>query len=156
MKSVVSTEWILGEETFTQNALQVHVDVIHSDRSEQQRENTIRAFRAGGVWVLICTELLGRGIDFKGVSLVVNYDFPPSAVSYIHRIGRTGRAGRRGKAVTFFTEADRPLLRSIATVMANSGCPVPEYMMGLKTSRLSDISGSRKFCYNCHLQGQET
>merc|ERR1712012_339566 len=64
-----------------------------------------------------------------------NYDFPPSAVSYIHRIGRTGRAGRRGKAVTFFTEADRPLLRSIATVMANSGCPVPEYMMGLKTSR---------------------
>jgi len=113
----------------------VHVDVIHSDRSEQQRENTIRAFRAGGVWVLICTELLGRGIDFKGVSLVVNYDFPPSAVSYIHRIGRTGRAGRRGKAVTFFTEADRPLLRSIATVMANSGCPVPEYMMGLKTSR---------------------
>jgi len=113
----------------------VHVDVIHSDRSEQQRENTIRAFRGGGVWVLICTELLGRGIDFKGVSLVVNYDFPPSAVSYIHRIGRTGRAGRRGKAVTFFTEADRPLLRSIATVMANSGCPVPEYMMGLKTSR---------------------
>ena len=85
--------------------------------------------------MLICTELLGRGIDFKGVSLVVNYDFPPSAVSYIHRIGRTGRAGRRGKAVTFFTEADRPLLRSIATVMANSGCPVPEYMMGLKTSR---------------------
>merc|ERR1712200_371411 len=44
-------------------------------------------------------------------------------------------AGRRGKAVTFFTEADTPLLRSIATVMANSGCPVPEYMMGLKTSR---------------------
>ena len=118
------------------NPLQVHVDVIHSDRSEQQRENTIRAFRGGGVWVLICTELLGRGIDFKGVSLVVNYDFPPSAVSYIHRIGRTGRAGRRGKAVTFFTEADRPLLRTIATVMTNSGCPVPEYMMGLKTSRL--------------------
>merc|ERR1719400_1855160 len=113
----------------------VHVDVIHSDRSEQQRENTIRAFRGGGVWVLICTELLGRGIDFKGVSLVINYDFPPSAVSYIHRIGRTGRAGRRGKAVTFFTEADRPLLRTIATVMKNSGCPVPEYMMGLKTSR---------------------
>ena len=38
-------------------------------------------FRSGGIWVLICTELMGRGIDFKGVSLVVNYDFPPSAVS---------------------------------------------------------------------------
>jgi len=110
----------------------IHVDVIHSDRSEQQRENTVRAFRSGGIWVLICTELLGRGIDFKGVNLVVNYDFPPSAVSYIHRIGRTGRAGRQGKAVTFFTEEDRTILRTIATVMRNSGCEVPEYMLHLQ------------------------
>jgi len=110
----------------------IHVDVIHSERSEQQRENTVRAFRSGGIWVLICTELMGRGIDFKGVNLVINYDFPPSAVSYIHRIGRTGRAGREGKAVTFFTEADRPVLRTIATVMRNSGCDVPEYMLHLK------------------------
>jgi superfamily II DNA/RNA helicase len=49
-------------------------------RSEQQRENTVRAFRSGGIWVLICTELMGRGIDFKGVNLVINYDFPPTAV----------------------------------------------------------------------------
>ena len=65
---------------------------------------------------MICTELLGRGIDFKGVNLVVNYDFPPSAVSYIHRIGRTGRAGRQGRAITFFTEEDRTILRTIAQV----------------------------------------
>jgi len=114
----------------------IHVDVIHSERSEQQRENTIRAFRSGGIWVLICTELLGRGIDFKGVNLVINYDFPPSAVSYIHRIGRTGRAGRAGKAITFFTEGDRTILKTIATVMRNSGCEVPEYMLHLaKPSR---------------------
>ncbi|XP_023330370.1 probable ATP-dependent RNA helicase DDX52 [Eurytemora carolleeae] len=113
----------------------IHVDVIHSDRSQQQRENTVRAFRSGGIWVLICTELMGRGIDFKGVNLVINYDFPPSAVSYIHRIGRTGRAGRSGSAITFFTESDRPVLKSIAQVMRNSGCEVPEYMLLLKTSR---------------------
>ena len=94
----------------------INVDVIHSERSEQQRENTVRAFRSGSIWVLICTELMGRGIDFKGVNLVINYDFPPSAVSYIHRIGRTGRAGRRGQAVTFFTEQDRTILRTIAQV----------------------------------------
>ena len=58
----------------------INVDVIHSERSEQQRENTVRAFRSGGIWVLICTELMGRGIDFKGVNLVINYDFPPTAV----------------------------------------------------------------------------
>ena len=43
----------------------IHVDVIHSERSQLQRDNTVRAFRAGQIWVLICTELMGRGIDFK-------------------------------------------------------------------------------------------
>jgi len=113
----------------------IHVDVIHSDRSQLQRENTVRAFRSGGIWVLICTELMGRGIDFKGVNLVVNYDFPPSAVSYIHRIGRTGRAGRAGKAITYFTEEDKPLLKSIAQVIKNSGCDVPDFIFKLKTSK---------------------
>jgi len=116
----------------------IQVDVIHSERSEQQRENTVRAFRSGGIWVLICTELMGRGIDFKGVNLVINYDFPPSAVSYIHRIGRTGRAGREGRAVTFFTEEDRTILRTIAQVMRNSGCFVPEYMLHMKKPSRDD------------------
>merc|ERR1719277_1169036 len=108
------------------------VDVIHSERSQLQRDTTIRKFRAGTVWVLICTELLGRGIDFKGVNLVVNYDFPPSTISYIHRIGRTGRAGRSGSAVTFFTIEDFEALRGIVGVMRQSGCEVPEWMLRLK------------------------
>uniref|UniRef100_A0A8C2RZ88 Probable ATP-dependent RNA helicase DDX52 n=1 Tax=Capra hircus TaxID=9925 RepID=A0A8C2RZ88_CAPHI len=90
----------------------INVDVIHADRTQQQRDNTVHSFRAGKIWVLICTALLARGIDFKGVNLVINYDFPTSSVEYIHRIGRTGRAGHKGKAVTFFTEDDKPLLRS--------------------------------------------
>lgn len=65
----------------------INVDVIHAERSQLQRDNVVKSFRSGQIWVLICTELMGRGIDFKGVNLVVNYDFPPSAVSYIHRIG---------------------------------------------------------------------
>lgn len=71
----------------------------------------MRCFREGKIWVLICTELMSRGIDFKGVNLVINYDFPPSAISYVHRIGRTGRAGHKGKAITFFTEEDTTNLR---------------------------------------------
>ena len=59
------------------------MDVIHSERSEEQRDNTVRAFRGGSIWVLVCTELMGRGIDFKGVNLVINYDFPPTAVSVL-------------------------------------------------------------------------
>lgn len=95
----------------------LNVDVLHAERTPAQREATVTKFRAGKVWVLIATELVARGMDFKGVSLVINYDFPQSTTSYIHRIGRTGRAGRSGKAVTFFTEQDAEQLRAIANVM---------------------------------------
>ncbi|XP_038550989.1 probable ATP-dependent RNA helicase DDX52 isoform X2 [Micropterus salmoides] len=110
----------------------INVDVIHADRTQQQRDNVVNSFRSGKIWVLICTALLARGIDFKGVNLVLNYDFPTSSVEYIHRIGRTGRAGHQGKAITFFTENDKPLLRSIANVIKQAGCPVPDYMTGFK------------------------
>lgn len=110
----------------------INVDIIHAERTQQQRDNTVHSFRAGKIWVLICTALLARGIDFKGVNLVINYDFPTSSVEYIHRIGRTGRAGNRGRAVTFFTEDDKPLLRSVANVIQQAGCPVPEYIKGFQ------------------------
>ncbi|XP_053408363.1 probable ATP-dependent RNA helicase DDX52 isoform X1 [Mercenaria mercenaria] len=116
----------------------MNVDVIHADRTQLQRDNVIKSFRAGKIWILICTELMGRGIDFKGVNLVINYDFPNSAISYIHRIGRTGRAGRSGKAVTFFTEDDAVYLRSIANVMRTAGCPVPDYMLKINQPSRQD------------------
>jgi ATP-dependent RNA helicase DDX52/ROK1 len=122
----------------------INVDVIHSDRSQLQRETVVKGFRSGKVWVLICTELLGRGIDFKGVNLVINYDMPSSAISYIHRIGRTGRAGRRGKAVTFFTEKDKLILRDIAEIMKDSGCEVPEYMLKLERTKRKAVNINRE------------
>merc|ERR1719340_492666 len=129
----------------------IHVDVIHSERSQLQRDNTVRAFRAGQIWVLICTELVGRGIDFKGVNLVVNYDFPPSTISYIHRVGRTGRAGRPGKAITYFTDKDKTLLRSIAQIVKDSGNVVPDYMLKLKKATRQE---KRKLAK--HAQSRET
>jgi len=110
----------------------LNVDVIHADRTQAQRENTVNSFRTGKIWILIATELMGRGIDFKGVNMVVNYDFPPTAVSYIHRVGRTGRAGREGKAITMFTEDDVINLKSIANVMKASGCDIPEWILKIK------------------------
>lgn len=110
----------------------VNVDAIHSDKPQEQRDKIVQSFREGKLWFLICTELMGRGIDFKAVNLMINYDFPQSAVSYIHRIGRTGRAGRTGKAITFFTESDVNKLRKIVKVMRKSGCEVPDYMLHIK------------------------
>ncbi|EGD78061.1 hypothetical protein PTSG_08940 [Salpingoeca rosetta] len=66
-----------------------------------------------------------------GVNLVINFDFPPSANEYIHRVGRTGRAGRTGTAITFFTTRDAPILRSIASVIRASGCDVPDWIFQL-------------------------
>ncbi|KAI8052473.1 P-loop containing nucleoside triphosphate hydrolase protein [Syncephalis plumigaleata] len=110
----------------------INVEVIHSERTRAQRDNIVQQFREGKIWVLISTELMARGIDFKGVRLVINYDFPQTVQSYIHRIGRTGRAGREGEAITLFTNDDVDFLRSIVNVMKESGCDVPEWMLKLK------------------------
>ncbi|KAK9766840.1 RNA-dependent ATPase rok1 [Basidiobolus ranarum] len=116
----------------------INVDVIHSERTKAQRDNIIDSFKAGRIWVLIATELMARGIDFKGVNLVINYDFPQSVQSYIHRIGRTGRAGRAGEAVTYFTKDDAPHLKSIVNVMRESGCDVPDWMLTVKNPSKND------------------
>ena len=75
---------------------------------------------------------------FQGVNLVINYDFPSTTVSYIHRIGRTGRGGRQGEAITFFTNKDKTLLRNIATIVKRSGGEVPEYMLKMKKASRQD------------------
>lgn len=113
----------------------INVDAIHADRTQKQRDNTVRCFREGTIWVLICTELMARGVDFKGVNLVINYDFPSTAIAYIHRVGRAGRAGRKGRAITFFTTDDVNNLRSIAHILKQSGCNVPEYMLKIKKQK---------------------
>ena len=78
-------------------------------------------FRRGEIWVLITTDLLSRGVDFRGLNGVVNYDVPSSAAGYVHRVGRTGRAGREGGvAVTFYTQDDIPFVKLIANVIRAS------------------------------------
>lgn len=122
----------------------INVDIIHADKSAQQREQTVRRFRQGDIWVLICTDLMARGVDFKGVNLVINFDLPQSAVAYIHRIGRTGRAGRMGHAVTLFTEADIPRLRPIANVVKLSGGDVAEWMLSIPKMKTKEKKALRR------------
>lgn len=114
----------------------LRLDTIHSDQSRTKRESVIASFKKGDIWLLICTEVLSRGLDFKGVELVINYDFPLDTTSYIHRIGRTGRAGRKGQAVTFFTKEDVPQLRSVVNLIKASNPSaldqIPEYLLQLK------------------------
>ncbi|EFJ45762.1 hypothetical protein VOLCADRAFT_118300, partial [Volvox carteri f. nagariensis] len=99
----------------------VHVDSITAGQPQAARNAAVDNFRAGRTWVLIATDLIGRGMDFIGVNTVINYDFPRSTADYVHRIGRTGRAGRSGDAVTFFSEEDGPALRPIANQIKAAG-----------------------------------
>eukprot|EP00388_Colpodella_angusta_P016010 GDKJ01039684.1.p1 GENE.GDKJ01039684.1~~GDKJ01039684.1.p1 ORF type:complete len:549 (-),score=150.10 GDKJ01039684.1:59-1510(-) len=108
------------------------VDVMHAERTQKQRDQLIQSFREGKIWFLICTDLMARGVDFKGVKTVLNYDMPQSSATYIHRVGRTGRAGKRGKAYTFFTTSDMEIIRPVVNVMVASGCEVPEYLLKTK------------------------
>ncbi len=88
-------------------------DCLHGDMSQAARDKSLRAFRAGQTEVLIATDVAARGLDIPEVSHVVNFDIPPDAEYYVHRIGRTGRIGRRGQAITFVTTREMRELKVI-------------------------------------------
>lgn len=110
----------------------IRIDVLHAGRSKAARDGAVAKLRSGEAWFLVCTDLVARGLDFRAVKMVINFDVPESGITYIHRIGRTGRAGREGKAITLCTEADLGNLRTIANVMKQSGCPVEDWLLDLR------------------------
>ena len=74
---------------------------IHGNKSLSQRKMALAGFKAGKFRVLVATDIVARGIDVKGVELVINYDLPMQSADYVHRIGRTARAGAEGHAISF-------------------------------------------------------
>jgi len=91
---------MLSERDFTCSS-------IHGDLTHAERELVLKEFRSASSRVLIATDILARGIDIHGVSVVFNYDMPLQKEGYIHRIGRCGRFGRKGKAINFVSEKGR-------------------------------------------------
>ena len=96
--------------------LGVSTTVIHSNRSQSQRQDALDGFKQGQFKVLVATDIAARGIDVDGISHVVNYDTPPFAEDYIHRIGRTGRAKANGVALTFTSPDEEKYLKRIRMV----------------------------------------
>lgn len=86
---------------------------IHSNRSQNQRARALQEFKDGKTRVLVATDIAARGIDVEGITHVINFDFPPHAEDYVHRIGRTGRANAVGKAISFITSDDHGPLRTL-------------------------------------------
>ena len=88
-------------------------DAIHGNLRQSKRDRVIRGFRNGNNRILIATDVAARGLDIPVIKHVINYDLPQVPEDYIHRIGRTGRAGKDGSALTFLTNNDRSMWRSI-------------------------------------------
>lgn len=86
---------------------------LNGDMTQQAREHTLERLKSGRLDIVIATDVAARGIDIERISLVVNYDIPLDAESYVHRIGRTGRAGRSGRALLFVEPRERRLLKNI-------------------------------------------
>lgn len=86
---------------------------LNGDMTQQLREQTLERLRSGSLDIVVATDVAARGIDIERISLVVNYDIPLDAESYVHRIGRTGRAGRSGRALLFVEPRERRLLRNV-------------------------------------------
>ncbi len=88
-------------------------EAIHGNKSQSARQRALETFRTGSAPILVATDVAARGIDVKGISLVINYDLPHEPEAYVHRIGRTARAGTEGQAIAFCEPGDRSNLRAI-------------------------------------------
>ena len=89
------------------------VGVMHSDRSQGERNEALSGFRSGKYPVLVATDIAARGLDIAGVTHVINYDVPQHPEDYVHRIGRTGRAATEGDALTLFVAEELPYVEAV-------------------------------------------
>ncbi|MEZ0299923.1 MAG: DEAD/DEAH box helicase, partial [Candidatus Methylacidiphilales bacterium] len=122
----------------------IRADAIHGNKSQAARERALQGFRTGRTRVLVATDIAARGIDVKGISLVVNFDLPEEPESYVHRIGRTARAGAEGLAISFCDRSERGLIRTIERLIRQA-VPVVKDHPFVKASSEPARDGAREF-----------
>ncbi|MEM1002617.1 MAG: C-terminal helicase domain-containing protein, partial [Bacteroidota bacterium] len=110
-----------------------------------EREETLRNFKNGNLQVLVATDILSRGIDVKGINLVINNSVPSDAEDYIHRIGRTARADADGIAITLISHKDRRKFRDIEALMEREvmKTPLPPHIQELADKLPKPSKGGR-------------
>ncbi|HMQ47566.1 MAG TPA: DEAD/DEAH box helicase [Saprospiraceae bacterium] len=113
------------------------VSSIHSDLSQEEREERLLAFKNGSSPIMVATDVLSRGIDISGIDVVINYDVPGDAEDYVHRIGRTARANASGMALTFINSKDKKRFKRIEELieMEVRKLPLPEGVPQLAPSK---------------------
>ncbi len=118
----------------------VQVDSLHGDKSQEERDRAMRAFRDRKTTVLVCTDVASRGLDVKDLSHVVNYSIPRELELYVHRIGRTARSGKSGVALSLVTPTHRHLINRVEhltkTKLREGKIPGRKEVTAKKLSRL--------------------
>lgn len=92
-------------------------NAIHGNKSQNARQKALSDFKEGKCRVIVATDIAARGIDINNLQLVINYDMPDVAETYVHRIGRTGRAGNKGTALTFCAPEENGMLKDIQSLI---------------------------------------
>ncbi|XGC81961.1 DEAD/DEAH box helicase [Bdellovibrio bacteriovorus] len=123
-------------------------DSLHGDKSQAEREQTLKKFKQRQVKVIVATDVAARGLDIKDLTHVVNHSLPWDAESYVHRIGRTGRNNQKGTAITLVNPEQLHLLRrvmqSTKAVMTKGVVPSADEVAGLKIKDVIDKVGTMK------------
>lgn len=106
------------------------VDTIHSNKSQNYRFQAVKKFQNGETRLLVATDIVSRGMDIQEVSHVINFDTPPMAEQYIHRIGRTGRALQSGKSLLLFSKSEEESVLEIEILMQQEipVNPIPDWV----------------------------
>jgi ATP-dependent RNA helicase RhlE len=125
---------------------------MHSNRSLYQRREALEGFKSGRYKVLVATDIASRGIDVKGIELVINYDLPEDAENYVHRIGRTARAGHKGHAISFATPDQsqdvrniEKLIRITLPVSSHPGLPVEQFVQTAPGSATKQFKHKQRY-----------
>lgn len=105
----------------TRNLIQSEIaaQAIHGDKSQQNRLETLNAFKEGSLRVLVATDVAARGLDIAELPFVINYEMPTQPEDYVHRIGRTGRAGADGVAISLMDEHEQKMFEAIKALTGN-------------------------------------
>ena len=101
------------------------VGEMHSDLDQVQRDHIMHEFKNNRVNILVATDIVSRGIDIDGISLVINYDVPHDAEDYVHRIGRTARASAKGMSITFVSEEEQYKFKQIESFLEKDIYKIP-------------------------------
>ncbi|KAK2950419.1 putative ATP-dependent RNA helicase DDX3Y [Blattamonas nauphoetae] len=119
---------------------------IHGDRSQDEREDALYAFKSGIVSILVATDVASRGLDIPSVRTVINYSMPNEMDRYVHRIGRTGRVGHTGTAITFIKRSDGGMIPQLIESLEQSNQEIPAFFEEIGGRRYGMGSGGgRKF-----------